>query len=746
MNTWLTKIAVLCFCAGVAPNLFALHQADVTVPIVLSDQSPDFNLAYKPKIVNLSNGIMIAVYGDAIEDDSSHYVYDLKDDSVRPARDVFIRTCDSANTDCSVGTNWTAPVNLSNTAAMSSISSDWNGDGSRTPYYGDSDNSHAFASGSHVVVDWVDSYCPGGAQRTVTYLERNSREIPMSCVYVAHSTGNNVGNAANWTVDRLTDGSRDAKQDVSRGISSGVWAVTWQEDPLGLQPGEADGPGEGASGAKVSHGTDIWYSYTSNVSSATGAIGVWSTPARITDNQTEFGLQGSFNPIKDVNGFSVSPSLIEKGSSGSSRANLAIVGGSSPPKAIVAYEETKGSAGLDEGKFLRYHTFNYNAPPTDTVCNPSNYENCRTGCIVSTPAENARRARFVNQTNAGPVSGLRWVLFWREGQDTKGGPADVVMRLGYTNFAASNLQPAVDYPACYTSVYANAINLTNSAPLNISSNTVTATAANLADSTEANNYENARAHRAVFRGDYVTVGYIYTPDWAVAENTDLENYNFYIRNYDGTTGVWSNPVNLSNITDTTINVKEPRLQGPPGSGPGCSNPAAPTDPRDCQNPDVVVAAWGTETNVYSHIGGAVNLDIFITRTTNQAQSFEPVITLAGGSNIQGESQLRITPDGSEIYVVWTEQKSNGDVNSMYAQLTGQEIPLNEDEPPVENNFGCSFNPNGRFDPLLPGLLALSLLLLSVRQFLTRRKSVQLQEKNEVKQYCERGGYHDEANQ
>lgn len=30
-----------------------------------------------------------------------------------------------------------------------------------------------------------------------------------------------------------------------------AWALTWQEDPKGLRPGEEAGPGEGMSGATV---------------------------------------------------------------------------------------------------------------------------------------------------------------------------------------------------------------------------------------------------------------------------------------------------------------------------------------------------------------------------------------------------------------------------------------------------------------------------------------------------------------
>ena len=38
----------------------------------------------------------------------------------------------------------------------------------------------------------------------------------------------------------------------------------------------------------------------------------------------------------------------------------------------------------------------------------------------------------------------------------------------------------------------------------------------------------------------------------------------------------------------------------------------------------MIVAFGTQTNVYEHIGGAVDLDIFITRTTDRGASFEPM--------------------------------------------------------------------------------------------------------------------------
>lgn len=675
--------------------VWGTDQIRLSTPIELSTQIPDLDGAYKSKIVRTSAGVLVVVYGDFLENNPSHYVFDSKQSIERAARDAFITVCNSANNDCSVSANWSTPINISNTALLSSMQSDWNGDGNRTDYHGDSDNPHIFSSGNHVVVTWADKYCPGGQQRSVTYLESDSREIAMSCVYAAHATSN-FSNISNWTVNRLSDGSRDVKQDTNKGLSSGAWAISWQEDPLGLQPGEAEGPGDGSSGAKTSHGTDIWYTSTSNVSNAVSDVGVWTTPVRITDNHTGFGLSGSFNPIKNTAGNPIDPGQIDKGIAGASRANMKVVGGSSPPSTVIAYEETKGSAGLAEGKFLRYHVFPYNNPPTTA--------SDKAGCIVSDPAEGARRARFVTQTNAASGSGIRFALFWRQGFYNQGGPADVMLRNGYksTDAGSTGLHPAdLDPPVdanCYALDYASAVNLNNTAPLNMSSNTLTAMDANLSDSSDTNFLENARAHRAVLRANDLYIGYIYTEDGVVADATDLANYNFFVRRFNASNGVWGSPVNLSNITNTAINVLEPRLVGMPGNGPGCTDPGNITNPENCSNKSVVLAAWGTETNVYEHIGGSENLDIFITRTTDKAANWEPVSNLASGPNIQGESQIRVTPDGNRIFSVWNETGSSM-TNSMFSLGTpatlSSDVVVSVTSVPIAvlagNNVDISYN-------------------------------------------------------
>lgn len=649
---------------------YALTQLESSPAFELSDQTPDFNLAFKPKLVRLSNGWLVSVYGDAVEEDMTHLVYDPKGDVLRQARDIFARRCDSVNTDCSDPANWSPPVNISNTALLSSISTDWDGDldasNDRKPYYGDSDKPNIFSAGGRVAVSWVDKYCPDGdlstpaieptVQRTVTYLEREFVEVPFSCTYVVASAN---GGAAWGTPVQMSTGLRDAKQDVHRGLGSGHWALIWQEDPSGLKLGEGEGPGHGASGAKVSHGTDVWYSYADPAwvdADELDGFGFWRPPVRLTDNYTGQPASGNTDTVREADGTIVDEQDIEGGIAGASRANLALVDDSARSGAriaVVAYEETKGAQELDYGKFIRFHSFVWNDIASEDPA----------GCVISDPTENSRRVRFVPQKGVGPNSALRLGVFWKQGLYAQGGPSDIMLRFGFADLAdtaitgleTSQMIPAVDM-SCVTSDYATVMTLVNEPAVNLSSETPTATPLNLGDTTSANDYEDARAHRAVLRGDDFYIGWSYTPDWAVARFTDLENYNFWLRHYDGVLDTWTDPVNLSNIEDVGINVKEPRIVGMPGNGPKCADPAAPVDPEDCQSKSTLVIAWGTETNVYEHIGGSVDLEIYYTRTTDKAQTFEPVVVVPDrGGNSRFESQLRPTPAGNFIYSVWGEK-------------------------------------------------------------------------------------------
>jgi len=679
--------------------------------------------ANKTKLVRMTNGRLVSVYGDYL-DPNGNTVYDVKAQAERPARDLFARYCDSG---CDDIANWSTPVNISGTASQSSIDTDWSGDGTRTPFAGDSDKPNIFNSGSRIIVSWVDKYCDGGAQRTVTYLTRENREIPFSCTYAVTS----ANNGETWSTPvQLSTGERDAKQDVHRGLGTGEWAITWQEDPRGLQLGEADGPGDGASGANVSHGTDIWYSYA--VAGWTVQDnGIWATPVRVTDNYDTQTASGNFDVIQDTAGNVVADDQIEGGTAGASRANLALQFGSldSVPQVILAYEETKGSSGLDEGKYVRYHTFDWNTPGEEA------------GCIISNPALNARRVRFVPQKEAGSASGLRLGIFWKEGEFTQGGPSDIMLRKGVVNggngFSTAEMVPAVD-ANCAVSDYASAIVLNNQPALNMSSRTEDAQAttdANIATSTISDDTyqkveENAIAHRGLLRGDDLYIGYTYTPVLAELLYTNTKNYNFYIRHYDAAAGTWSAPENLSNIEDTGINVREPRLVGTPGSTPACTAPTP--NPEECQDKTKFYVAWGTQTNVSEwSLEEPSELDLYAARAEDKGDYVTPIVRFAGeAEDVEDfESQIRMTPAGNELFVVWNENDPSG-THALYREAVTTEIPDdggddNGDTPTATSSsgggtiFGCSYNPGAPFDPTLFLLTALAIGGLTVRKIKTR---------------------------
>jgi hypothetical protein len=120
-----------------------------------------------------------------------------------------------------------------------------------------------------------DIWGVGGPQRMHNYEEDEYPEIgevPFSAVWVCRGLiatqgdvsagrGEYVGDIVWYKPERLTSGRRDPYQ-IFMGASPGAgFAIVWQEDPEGLNPGSGDGPGHGWSGATTSHKTDIWYSY-----------------------------------------------------------------------------------------------------------------------------------------------------------------------------------------------------------------------------------------------------------------------------------------------------------------------------------------------------------------------------------------------------------------------------------------------------------------------------------------------------
>ena len=569
----------------------------------------DGELAYKAKLVRLtySDGVggfekpLVSVYGDA----QGPAVWTF-DGSTHAARDLFVtRSIDDGRT-------WTPPVNLTGTALFSSILADDDGDDLTAPvaYFGDNGKPNVINNGKNILVTWVSRYCPSGEQGSVRYPEFGNIEVPYACTWAVRSNDGGV----TWGIPQmLTTGFRDAKQDACKASPSG-FGIVWQEDPLGLQPGDAEGPGDGGSGAIVSHGTDAWFTSLTTADFTSGLD--FPEPVRLTDNFTHF----------DKDGF-------ESGKTGASRPQLFL----NTSTALVAYEETKGLEGLDDGKYIRYHTFSaFDDSAPDATAGE--------GWILSNPDENARRVRFVIQpSKLQSTSDLRLVVFWKQGHYDQGGPSDIMLRYGALNpndpettgFRVQDLHPTVD-PGCTDRTVA----FNNDPPMNLSSDQ------GILATSDTNPFEDARAHRAIVRGDFVALGYSYTPDWAVARYTDLENYNFFVRrSFDGG-ATWDDARDLSQIADTTINVKEPRLVATPFS----------SDPADVRDDDRYFVAWGTEVNQYEHVAEeSIDLDIFFTRTTDRGDTYELVQPLAYDVPGQFEAQMRTDPAGEHLFATWMEK-------------------------------------------------------------------------------------------
>ncbi|MEX1311131.1 MAG: choice-of-anchor O protein, partial [Candidatus Sulfomarinibacteraceae bacterium] len=123
-----------------------------------------------------------------------------------------------------------------------------------------------------------DIWGVSGPQRSHDYTEDGYPEVgevPYSAVWVARGvivTPSMIGSSSFWAnydegdivwfkPERLTSGRRDAYQVFMGGADDAGFAITWQEDPGGLRPGDGSGPGHGWGGATTNHKTDIWYSY-----------------------------------------------------------------------------------------------------------------------------------------------------------------------------------------------------------------------------------------------------------------------------------------------------------------------------------------------------------------------------------------------------------------------------------------------------------------------------------------------------
>lgn len=532
-------------------------------------------------------------------------------------------------------------------------------------------------AGANALITYTSSDCEGSVDQKIN-ANLDTGPQPYMCLWAARS----VDGGVTWTKQRLTDGSLDPDEDVPAGYvtykadankpygfsEAGGFAISFQADPLGLQQGDAEGPGDGASGAKVSPGTNIWYTYLNKADFEAGTA--FASPVQVSDNN-----------------------VTDTGAPGASRANLAISGGN----AVLAYEETKGT--VDGAKQIVYHSFKYDTPQTNNA-----------GTVVSGDA-NARRVRFVLQGNEaigdveasgppdgdaadGDTAGVHVLMLWRGSTTTDpAAPADVIMRRGIRN---TTLRPG--------STGFLATDVLADTPVNLSDTGAT---------------DNALAQRAVLRGEFAAIGYDHTPD-AVAANPEKTTpptgtYNLYLKRSTDGGATWSAAQNMSNITDPATRVVEPRLVGTAGTIK-LPDGTATDNASDVQNKDVFYVAWGTETNEAL----TKPLDIQFTRTTDQGLNFETVQVLAGGATEQSEAQLRTPPDGKTLGALWMQRDAAADpatVDVVYRNGTETTVPDPVPSPVADSDGGgCSAVTGERpVDPVLPLLAALGLIGWGLRR-------------------------------
>jgi len=774
---------------ALAAAISAPYSALAATAQVISPEADGFkDGAAKTKLIRLPGGTLVSTFSYGNDRDNEK-VYDPKAQEERAAKDIFV-TVSNDN-----GSTWSDPINISNTAELTSKDTYWKidpatGDPEELPsaYYGDSGKPNIFNNGKVIAISWADKFCPadgsGGTetaassenpdQGAITYATRDGRQLPYSCAYIAFTKADPAV-ASNWTVKQLTKGERDVSQDVSRGITvknadgevvKVPWVMTWQEDPSGLQPGSADGPGDGVSGAIASKGTDIWYTWVDDIRAGDAADSFEANIQRLTQNFTNYKRkEGDYVTVP------LTTRPLESGYEAATRANLGLIqvkeGGATKYKTFVAYEETKGAMDeIDFGKVVRIHQFDYNQPPATYVTEnfndigdvelPDPADTDRIGCIISDPAKNGRRVRFFANTSNGAVkeSGAKITLIWKEGAYDQGGPSDIVSRIGYINTddAASSgirpqdLSPAVDTACEHTLTEEERENLdtladhvTNEVGINLSHQSELATNSNytvieMQIDTEDDTLEDARAHRGAIRGDTIFLGYTFTEDSALAKYTDLANYNFYIRrSFDGGR-TWSEANNVTQIDDTTVNVKEPRIVGMPGSEPTCDTAAGDTwETNDtCQNPNAFIVAWGTASNVYDQLGGAVDLDLFITGTLDAGESYLPLALLAGNptdlnnpeDDEEMESQLRANPAGTEVFAAYNGTQSDPEDGSITDKLSwfiaGSAMNLDEENqeeaqsPELVYSNGASVSSDSAGSSA-PWILLMGLLLGTLRR-------------------------------
>lgn len=639
-----------------AASAAALYIMQLDAPVVVSTDDPANN-AYKAKMGWISYMDGTAAGKTQFDVKAQLLVYA---DGPAGAQDIWIaRSTDNGATWTQTKVTDNGGTSISVTDPDTSVTESFTVTNNKPNIYVAPVGINTDGKGANALLTWTSADCEGSAAQKINtnLVPLTGANQPYMCLWAARSTDGGV----TWSLQRLTDGSMDPDEDVPAGyvrsdLGAGGFAISFQADPAGLQLGDAEGPGDGASGAKVSAGTNIWYTFLSKANFEAGTA--FPAPVQVSDNNDT-----------------------TIGAAGASRANLAISGGTT----VLAYEETKGDG--SSGKKIVYHSFPYATPQTNSA-----------GTVVSNTFNNARRVRFMLQGNDAiadadldgdaadsDTKGVHVVLLWREATSLEpAAPSDIIMRRGIKNTA---LRPG--------STGFLATDVEADAPVNL---------------TDAGVNDNALAHRGTLRGEFVSIAYDHTPDKTAAD-AYTGTYNLFIKRSTDGGDIWSAARNMSNLPNASTRVVEPRQVATPGTIK-LPDGTATTDPSDVQDRNVIFVAWGTETN--EEVGKP--LDIYMTRTVDQGLTYETVQKLAEGDAAQSETQLRSPPDGKTLGALWMEEATSGAIDVMYRNGTQVDAPPAPVVSSGGGGGGCAVGSGDKpFDPVLPVLAALGLIGLGLRR-------------------------------
>lgn len=524
------------------------------------------------------------------------------------------------------GVSWSAPVLLSRDAAGAATGGQAITVRDALAFSVDNEKPSIFAppdtSGPKVVITWNSAYCPQDPAATGNVGSYTNpvqgagdfdgdgvADRPFHCVWTATTVDPAL---AAWSVQQLTNGQRDAIGEVVSGNATGTaYALAWQEDPAGLQPGEAEGRGDGGMGSHVTGGTNIWYTHAPTPSGATWRANI----AQLSDNNA-----------------------VGTGQPGASRPNLQISGS----VAAVGYEESSCPGG-NGGKCVVYHAFPYSSHDTNSP-----------GTIVSDVTKNARRVRFVLQgAAAAGTSALRTVMLWRESATaTPGAPADIVVRRGLVDTLArpgsNGYLPTdilADAPQRMTDVAASGGNA---------------------------NAHRAIVRGSFIGLAYDLTPDMLGAD-AEKTATPTANYNlFFTRsNDDGRAGSWSSPVDLSRVQSPALTVVEPRLVPTPGTivNPLTGSP----DAGDTQNPNVLYVAYATESNTPAGEAGRVYVSRSTDQGVS-FEPFVPVSAGAAGQSESQLRPLPDGSSTMVLWMGETSPGNAATKEAMYAVMSAFDLP------------------------------------------------------------------------